>query len=156
MTKQLYIIRKYSTKIIKKKSSSIIIIIFNLLLNILHDKKLVQTLQRPRCDSSITKFFTWQHARCKNLGRRCQICINIRTLSNDRHPAGRHSVFDGMMEVFGDWISKISQIDRWKLKLRSCCDQCLSDSLATDSPLKISKKNIRLFNRNCLRVTREH
>lgn len=35
-----------------------------------------------------------------------------RTLSNDRHPAGRHSVFDGMMEVFGDWISKISQIDR--------------------------------------------
>lgn len=41
-----------------KKSSSISIIIFNLLLNILHDKKLVQTLQRPRCDSSITKIFT--------------------------------------------------------------------------------------------------
>lgn len=46
------------------------------------------------------------------LERRYQICINIHTLSNDRHPAGRHSVFDGMMEVFGDWISKISQIDR--------------------------------------------
>lgn len=78
-----------------------------------------------------------------------------RTLSNDRHPAGRHSVFDGMMEVFGDWISKISQIDRWRLKLRSCCDQCLSNFLATKSPLKESRKNIRLFNRN-LRVTKEH
>lgn len=36
----------------------------------------------------------------------------IRTLSNDRHPAGRLTVIDGMMEVFGDWISKISQIGR--------------------------------------------
>lgn len=33
-----------------------------------------------------------------------------RTLSDDRHPAGRHTVIDGMMEVFGDWITKISQI----------------------------------------------
>lgn len=36
----------------------------------------------------------------------------IHTLSDDRHPAGRHTVIDGMMEVFGDRIAKISQIDR--------------------------------------------
>jgi len=36
----------------------------------------------------------------------------IRTLSDNRHPAGRHTVIDGMMEVFGDRIAKISQIGR--------------------------------------------
>ena len=104
----------------------------------------------------IGKIFTWQAVRCKCDTNVDYIKYALRTLSNDRHPAGRHSVFDGMMEVFGDWISKISQIDRWRLKLRSCCDQCLSNSLATKSPLKDSRKNIRLFSRNRSRVTREH
>jgi len=47
-----------------------------------------------------------QQRFCKRLLQR------IHTLSDDRHPAGRHTVIDGMMEVFGDRIAKISQIDR--------------------------------------------
>lgn len=43
---------------------------------------------------------------------RFPLTMRSRTLSNDRHPAGRHTVIDGMMEVFGDRISKISQIGR--------------------------------------------
>lgn len=35
------------------------------------------------------------------------------TLSNDRHPAGPHSVIGGMMEVFGDCVAKISQNAGW-------------------------------------------
>lgn len=126
------------------------------MLKISYVGKFAQIQQGPYSDSSLTKIFTWQACKMYACIREDYIeCEFTRTLSNDRHPAGRHSVFDGMMEVFGDWISKISQIDRWRLKLRSCCDQCLSNFLATKSPLKESRKNIRLFNRN-LRVTKEH
>jgi hypothetical protein len=80
-----------------------------------HEEENEGEREREIYESSLAKFFFPLHpsgGSQRGRGARRQRGSRIRTLSDDRHPAGRHTVIDGMMEVFGDRSAKISQIGR--------------------------------------------
>jgi hypothetical protein len=69
----------------------------------------------------------------------------IQILSNDRHPAGRLLIIGGMMEVFFDWIPKISQILLPHGVKTPGDSHCLLDLQAGALKVDEAKKYIRSF-----------